>query len=78
MSKATVTIVKKNREKIIVPNVHVTNDPDHARHITDLAIALNLSNTDDFKLAQYDIDGKMIFAYVLDGKGGMLLCHPEK
>lgn len=76
--KAIVTIVKNNREKIIVPNAKVTFERFEAQMITDAAIAVENVQTADIKIAEYTIDGNMVFAYIRNEHGELDIAYPQK
>jgi hypothetical protein len=69
MAKPLVKIRKTNRELITVENVAIATDTDHAKHILDLAIALKIGDMADVKVAEYTLDGKMIFGYLRQADG---------
>lgn len=69
MNKAIVTIVKSNREKIIVNNVHVTKEVAVAEIVIRTALALNNLTTADIKLVEYTIDGKHVYGIMRQTDG---------
>jgi hypothetical protein len=60
-----------------VEDVALATDEDHARHITDLAIALRVGDLDEVKVAEYAIDGRLVFGY-LRQHDGLHVLTPEK
>lgn len=69
MAQATVTIVKTNREKLIVRSVFLTRDKAEALKIIDAALAVRGVTTEGIIVAEYTIDGQMIVAYLRRADG---------
>jgi len=69
MSTASITIVKKNREKINISTLAPADDCDAAYSQLCVAIALNNVQDADVKLAEYYIDGKSRWAWVKTDTG---------
>jgi hypothetical protein len=74
--KAKVIIRKTNRELITNENVVIVTDEDHAKHILDTAIALAGVELEDIKVAEYTIDGKLVYGY-LRQSDGLGIIRPE-
>ena len=73
--KATITIVKKDREKLTVDSCVAKGRYAAlvAREELELALSANGIDRDQVRLAQYDIDGNFTFAFTWNGDGW--LCH---
>lgn len=69
MSQAKITIVKLNREKIIIENAAITTDPTRAEIMLITALALNNLTSNDIKIAEYTIDGNHVFGYLRQADG---------